>query len=57
MKVKKIGMERYRAQITVEFEAASKEEAVDRAKSLVDRPDAKIKIQKAALSWVSIPDA
>ena len=54
MKAKKVGMQRFRAQITVEFEAASREEAIERAKALVDRPDATVKVQQAATAWVTL---
>jgi hypothetical protein len=46
-------VKRYRAQITVEFEAPSREAALAKAKVLIDNPDAKVKVQEAATSWLT----
>jgi hypothetical protein len=50
-------MKRFRAVVTVEFEAQDRAAAVLKAKEIVDVPNAKVRVQEAALSWLTIPDA
>lgn len=57
MKSKVQERKRYLALITVEFSALSRAEAVEQAKKLIDRPDAKVRVQEAAISWLTVPEA
>jgi hypothetical protein len=56
LKTMKPESKRYRAVVTVEFEAASREAAVAHAKELIDRPDAKVRIQESTVAWLTVPD-
>jgi hypothetical protein len=57
MAQKSTEMKRFRAVISIEFEAPDRAAAVVKAKELVDVPNAKLRVQEAALSWITVPDA
>jgi hypothetical protein len=50
-------MKKFRAQITVEFDAPSREVALARAKELYDTPTSKVRVQEAVVGWSTLPDA
>jgi hypothetical protein len=50
-------MKQYRAVITVEFDAPSREVAVARAKELYASEHTKVRVQEASVAWLTLPDA
>lgn len=49
---------RYRAVFEVTFESPTREGALARAKEVIDVPNSKlIRVQEAALSWVTLADS
>jgi hypothetical protein len=50
-------MKKFRAQITVEFDAPSREVALATAKELYDTPNSKVRVQEAVVGWLSVRDA
>jgi hypothetical protein len=53
----KVEMKKFRAQITVEFDAPSREVAIARAKELYDTPTSKVRVQEQTVAWLTLPDA
>jgi hypothetical protein len=53
VKAKKQESKRYRAVVTVEFTAESRDAALAKAKELIPDADAKVKVQEAATSWLT----
>jgi hypothetical protein len=45
---------KYRVQFSIEFDAASRDAAFEKARALVDNPDAKIKVQESLLGWMTV---
>jgi hypothetical protein len=50
-------MKKFRAQITVEFDAPSREVAIARAKELYASEHTKVRVQESTISWLTLPDA
>jgi hypothetical protein len=49
---------RYRAVVTVEFEAPDRATAIKKAKEqFSDSPQAKIRVQESLMGWMTLPDA
>jgi hypothetical protein len=53
----KESMRKYKATISLEFEAPSRELALKRAREAFEGKDVKIKLQEASLAWLTLPDA
>lgn len=50
-------LKKFRAIVTVEFEAADRATAVARAKEMFDSPNSKVRVQEASVAWLTLPDA
>jgi hypothetical protein len=50
-------MKKFRALVTVEFEAPDRTTAVARAKEMFDTPNSKVRVQEASVAWLTLPDA
>lgn len=53
---KKSEMKLFRAIVTTEFEASSREEALQRAKEQYGAHNSKVRVQEATTAWLTIPD-
>lgn len=55
----KVEMKKFRVQLTLEYDAPSREVAAARAKEQfgVTSPDVKVRVQEGFLSWMTIPDS
>jgi hypothetical protein len=49
-------MKRFRAVVTIEFEAPDRETAMARAKELYDSPQSKVRVQEQVASWLTLGD-
>jgi hypothetical protein len=47
-------VKKYRVLFTLEFEAADRAAAIEKAKTLVDHPDAKLRVQESLLGWMTV---
>ena len=57
MSVKPSPSKRYRAVVTVEFEAPDRATAIKKAKEQFDAPNSKIRVQESLLGWMTLPDS
>ncbi len=48
-------MKKYRAQVSIEFEAPNREDAMRRAREVFDGKNVTIKLHEASIAWVSVP--
>jgi hypothetical protein len=46
---------KYRAQVSIEFDAANREDAMRRAREVFDGKGVTIKLHEASIAWVSVP--
>ena len=56
-KESKVAMRKYKATVSIEFDAPNREDALKRAREVFEGKDVKIKLQEASLAWLTLPDA